>query len=368
MITTAITADLIHGAVEIEPAPDGLRPHRLPRWAREQAADPLLTTAASQTAGVRLAVTTTAQRLELLGHLPQFPAEGSASWPMNLFDVVVDGRLHSQAQAEATPGGHVVSVAALPSGDKRVEVWLPTGAAFSLREIRADRPVAAAQRQGRRWVHYGSSISQGTATTHPTGSWVARSALAAGLDLTNLGLAGACQVDQFVARTMGSLPADLLSVELGINVVNFDSMRRRVFRSAVHGFLDTLREAHPDVPLLVISPFACAIHEDTPGPCALTAAHLAGGPPTYRALGDPAEASSADRLTLGAVRKELRRIVNLRAATDPRLAYLDGLELFGTQDEARLPYLDHLHPGQEAHNLISERFGQRLAAFAALRP
>jgi hypothetical protein len=65
---------------------------------------------------------------------------------------------------------------------------------------------------------------------------------------------------------MRDTPADLVSVKIGINLVNTDLMRLRAFAPAVHGFLDTIREGHPTAPLLVVSSMLCPIHEETPGP------------------------------------------------------------------------------------------------------
>lgn len=42
----------------------------------------------------------------------------------------------------------------------------------------------------------------------------------AGPDLTSLGFGGQCHLDQHVARTKRDLDADLVSLELGIKVVN----------------------------------------------------------------------------------------------------------------------------------------------------
>ena len=62
---------------------------------------------------------------------------------------------------------------------------------------------------------------------------------------------------------MRDTPADLISVKIGINLVNTDLMRVRAFGPAVHGFLDTIREGHPSTPLLVVSPI-CARSTRTP--------------------------------------------------------------------------------------------------------
>ncbi|WP_407812857.1 SGNH/GDSL hydrolase family protein, partial [Staphylococcus aureus] len=84
-----------------------------------------------------------------------------------------------------------------------------------------------------------------------------------GVDLINLGFSGSALLDQYVARAMRDTPADLISIKIGINLVNSDVMRLRAFTSAMHGFLDTVRDGHPVAPLLVVSPVYCPIHEDT---------------------------------------------------------------------------------------------------------
>ena len=72
-----------------------------------------------------------------------------------------------------------------------------------------------------------------------------RAAALAGVDLVNLGFGGSALLDPFTARTMRDTPADLVSVKIGINLVNTDLMRLRAFAPAVDGFLDTIRDGHP---------------------------------------------------------------------------------------------------------------------------
>lgn len=160
-------------------------------------------------------------------------------------------------------------------------------------------------------------------------------------------------IDPFVARTIRDLPADLISVKLGINLVNGDVMRRRVLAPAVHGFLDTIRDGHPTTPLLLVSPLLCPIHEDTPGP---GGAVLEDGATRFVATGDPADVP-AGRLTLRVIREVLAAVAAQRA-DDPHLTYLDGRELYGEADEAELPLPDALHPDAATHRLIGERFAR----------
>ncbi len=203
------------------------------------------------------------------------------------------------------------------------------------------------------WLHHGSSISHGSNAASPTTTWPALAAAAGGVDLVNLGLGGSALVDPFTARVMRDTPADLISVKLGINVVNHDAMRLRAFGPAVHGFLDTIRDGHPDTPLLVVSPIYCAIHEDTPGPSAPTFTADGIG---FTAGGDPADVAGGG-LTLNVIRAELARIVLARSADDPNLHYLDGRELYGAADFATLPLPDGIHPDAATHQLMGERFG-----------
>ena len=156
------------------------------------------------------------------------------------------------------------------------------------------------------------------------------------MELVNLGLAGSALLDPFTARTMRDTPADLVSVKIGINIVNLDLMRRRAFGPAVHGFLDTIREGHPHVPLLVVSPVLCPIHEETPGPGTFDVDALGDGELRFLATGDPADVQ-AGKLTLQVIRKELARIVAQRAEADPAIHYLDGLDLYGAADHDGCP-------------------------------
>ncbi|GHD36427.1 hypothetical protein GCM10007147_43790 [Nocardiopsis kunsanensis] len=226
--------------------------------------------------------------------------------------------------------------------------------------MRADAPVEASADGGRRvWLHHGSSISQGSNAETPTGTWPVRAAREAGVDLVNLGLSGSALLDPFVARALAEVPADVVSLELGINVVNADLMRVRAFAPAVHGFLDTVRQGHPYAPLVVVSPLWCPMHEQTPGPGTFDTEALARGQVRFRATGDPGEVA-AGRLTLQVVRRELAQVVAQRGECDAHLYYVDGCELYGPGDHQRWPLPDRLHPCGQAHGAIGARFAERV--------
>ncbi len=212
-------------------------------------------------------------------------------------------------------------------------------------------------------MHYGSSISQGSNAASPSTTWPAIAAGLAGADLVNLGFfSGSALLDPFVARAIRDRPADVVSVKIGINLVNADLFRQRAFGPAVHGFLDTIRDGHPDVPLVVIGPLYCPIHETTPGPGAFDVEALkAGGTVRFVATGDPAETTKPGglgRLTLTYIREQLAAIVARRRDTDPAISYVDGLSLYGPADAQTHPLPDQLHPDAPTHRLIGQRFAE----------
>ncbi|MFG2476153.1 GDSL-type esterase/lipase family protein [Streptomyces fagopyri] len=382
LITTPLTAGLLRGALELEQTEHGVLPHRLPARARAQCADGQLAMAESQPSGVRLVLRTRATVVEL-DTLPTKRAYvGAPARPDGVYDLLVDGRLAGRA---SVAGGNVLTIDMttgsakttagpvgtlrfddLPAGVKDVEIWLPHNETTELVALRSDAPVEPVPDRGRAvWLHHGSSISHGSDAASPTTTWPALAAALGGVELINLGLGGSALLDPFTARVLRDTPADLISVKIGINLVNTDLMRLRAFTPAVHGFLDTIREGHPTTPLLVVSPILCPIHEDTPGPSAPDPSALSAGRLRFRAAGDPAE-TTAGKLTLRIIRAELDRVVEQRAAQDPNLYHLDGRALYGEADAAELPLPDDLHPDAATHRRIGERFAE--LAFAPGAP
>lgn len=377
--TSPIPAVFFKGALEVEQTGHGALPHRLPARARAQANDPQLLMAESQPSGVRLAFRTSASALELDTLRSRSMFSGAPPRPDGVIELVVNGQLFGSS---VTRGGNTVTIdmatgaadklvgpactsrfVDLPAGIKDIELWLPHNEMTELISLRTNASVEPTPPTGRpRWLHHGSSISHGSNATRPTAIWPAVAGRLGGADLTNLGFGGSALLDQFTARAIRDTPAELISLKIGINLVNLDLMRLRAFGPAVHGFLDTIRDGHPKTPLLVVSPIHCPIHEETPGPGAFDLKALKAGELRFRATGDPSE-RAAGKLTLGVIRDELNRIVRQRAPDDPNLYYLDGRELYGEQDAIALPLPDALHPDAATHHLMGERFAR--LAFSA---
>jgi hypothetical protein len=373
-LTTSIQVGpaLLAGFIELERTAFGVLPHRLPARARAQSNDAQLAMVESEPSGVRLVFRTTATAIALDVLSLRREIVGVPPRPPGVYDLCIDGQLEGQQSvASATilrldmasgttvrlPAGvQTLRFEGLAPADKRVEIWLPHNEITELGSLRADAAIVPeALHSGPVWLHHGSSISHGSNALSPTGIWPAIAASSVGVDLINMGFGGNALLDPFTARALRDTPADIISIKIGINLVNADLMRLRAFGPAVHGFLDTIREGKPDTPLLVISPIYCPIHETTPGPGMFDLEALAQGETKFVALGKPEE-TRGGKLTLNVIREQLRSIVAQRARDDAQIAYLEGLELYGEADHARLPLPDRLHPDAETHRLIGARF------------
>lgn len=364
---------VLRGAVEVERTAAGIRPHRLPAWARAQVPDAFMRQTSAESAGVRLAFRTAATTIELEVRARRMAPDATSELPASRYELTSASTVVAEASAIAgsrylfsfeDPSGIVVDgppsivrFTVLRPSETDYELWLPFTDAVEIVALRADAAVAPQPaRAAVRWLHHGSSISHGYRADTTAGTWPVVAALGTGVELTNLAFSGSAMLDPFTARTMRDHPADLITLKVGINLVNGDVMRMRAFRPAVDGFLDTLREGHPTTPIVVISPIWCEPVESAAGPTIQDPARteewsIAGGSVEDVALG---------KLSLGAIRTALGQIVRRRAASDPHLGYLDGLELYGASDAAAMPLPDNLHPGPDVQRLIGERFAERV--------
>ena len=360
MMTREAIREALRGAAEIEGTVSGLRPRRLNAAARARMADDGALRAADDTAGVRLVLLTAAQSLTLEADIscgadgdaaPAFPAVILALTDGLEVDRVVtaggplrrlrDGVMREEAGETLTHEFHL-------GGDgkriREVTLHLPHTAAVLIRSVRLSSPAEPAPNStSLRWLHHGSSISHGHEASDPLSRWPAAAARSLGIELVDLSLAGNAMLDPFVADTIATIPVDLITLKVGINPVGTAALRPRTLIPAWHGFLDRIRIAHPEVPILLISAISCPIHESTPGP---TRRRTDGG------HAGTAQPESPDALTLEMTRAVIDRVATARR--DPLIGVLDGRRLLGPADVQRLH--DDVHPDQDGHALMAKRF------------
>lgn len=358
----------VRGAFELDRTPAGLLPKRLPAWTRPQIPDLFMGTMVDLPSGVRVTFRTDSPVVELDVHTRALHVVPTPE-RLPVFQLTVDGVLRPDAVVRGGSAVHVDRRIGMPEsivfeegspctlrwddlgdGESTIAIWLPTNASVELRALRiADgASLSAAPVAPRRWTHYGSSISHCMDVDRPFDAWPVRAAAASGVELTSFAFAGQCQLDPFMGRVIGDHPADVISLKLGINLVNAASMTERTFTPAVHGLLDTIRERQPDTPILVVSPIFCPSAERHPGP-------TMSGPDGMVGVVAAPEESRRFALTLEWVRAALEQVVTVRRALgDVNLHHLSGLTLLGT-DEGHLLY-DALHPSPRGYALMADRF------------
>ncbi|NEE02225.1 SGNH/GDSL hydrolase family protein [Phytoactinopolyspora halotolerans] len=301
------------GAVEVEHTPDWSRGWRLQHSRRDLFSEQLRLRALMQ-AGVRVVFGTDATSVR--GRAVVSDLDGMAPvQDLPPVDLVVDGRDvdSSPVRPDGTFGFEV------PAGEKTVELWLPQFGDFRLAALEIDddaRTWRAPRPERPKLITYGSSITQCRAAASPTRTWPALVARELGMDLTCLGYGGQCHLDPMVGRMIRDMPADVIVACLGINVHNQGTFNERSFLPAVLGMLSTIRDGHPGVPILVISPIVSPSRENEPSAAGMTLTQIRGN-----------------------VEEGVRR---LREHGDDNLHLMHGLDVLGP-DHADLLF-DGLHP------------------------
>ncbi|MBX3015917.1 MAG: hypothetical protein KF832_30635 [Caldilineaceae bacterium] len=311
------------GAVSVQHTPDWSLPWRLP-YAQMDLFPPIeLQARAVMPAGVRL--TFVSNTRTIVGTLLPVPE-------ISALDLVCDGKLFATHPLE---GRTEFRFENLPEGEKQLELWLPQIGEFKLTALALDdgASLSANQDHRPRWITYGSSITQCRTATSPTQTWPALVARARQLNLTCLGFGGQCHLEPMIARLIRDLPADYLSMCVGINIQGANSLSPRTFRAAIIGFVQIVREKHPDSPYVVMSPIYSPPRESVPNTVGFT---------------------------LQAMRDEVVAAVSaLQAAGDHNLHYVNGLDIFGADYAHLLP--DDLHPDAEGYRLMGENFTAQVA-------
>lgn len=306
-----------HGQISLETTKEYTRPWRVP-FEKKALFFHALVDKAAMPAGVRLAFHSNTESVagEILPH------EKNTS-----LDLYVDGEFFGRQEMT---NKEAFAFADLPKGEKLIELWLPQLGNFALKSLTLGTGATLKPHadKRKRWITYGSSITHCGSAESPSFTWPAIVARERDLNLTSLGFGGQCHLDAQVARMIRDQPADYLSICAGINIYGSSSLNLRSFGPALVGFVQILREKHPETPLALISPIFGTKRET--------------------------ETNRMD-LTLVDYRQCVREMAELLLQEgDANVHYVDGLDLLDQTYAHLMP--DGLHPNAEGYKIMARNF------------
>jgi lysophospholipase L1-like esterase len=180
-------------------------------------------------------------------------------------------------------------------------------------------------------VFYGTSITQGGCASRPGMSYQAILGRMLNLDFVNLGFSGNGKGEPELARAVASISASCFVLDFAQNNPTVDSLAQ-VYKP----FLETIRSAHPETPVLVITP--------------IYAAH---------------ESWSRDA-RLESMRELIRQVAAKRiAAGDHYLEIVEGTDLLGPSRGDGL--VDGTHPNDLGFQWMAEGLAARIAKVLGLK-
>ena len=169
------------------------------------------------------------------------------------FDLYVDGAYRSSAWPDST--GKIRKEWVLGSDRKLREVtlYLPLYKAVTLQGITLDSDCHVEPPRAfaidKPVVFYGSSITQGGCAENPGLSFTAILGRRLNVDFINLGFSGNGLGEPAVAAALAELDPSAYVLDY------WGNPSPEVFRETLPGFVNTLRQRHPTLPILVTSPF-----------------------------------------------------------------------------------------------------------------
>jgi lysophospholipase L1-like esterase len=254
------------------------------------------------------------------------------------FTVVCRDEVVVEQRARLGPGTARLDLDAIVDRDPAtpVLVYLPEGMQPVVRAVRAFGGALEPAPVQPRWLAYGDSIVEGWIASGPIGAWPAVAGRRHGLDIVNLGYAGAARGEIPSAEHLAALDAAVISISHGTNCWSRIPFSSAMFRAQTQAFLAVVREGHPDTPIVVTSPILRPDAEATPNRLSAT---------------------------LDDLRIVMEEVVAERIADgDAALTLVGGRALIGPAD---LP--DGIHPGDQGHAALAEVFGGAVRRALATR-
>jgi lysophospholipase L1-like esterase len=232
--------------------------------------------------------------------------------------------LRVAANTNGGPGGPA------SDGSDRTVVTLPEGMRPSVLAVRGVGGTVRPAPPQPRWLCYGDSIAEGWAASNPGRAWPAVAGRRYGLDVVNLGYAGAARGEMVSAEEIAGLPADVISLSYGTNCWARIQHSAEQVGAGLDAFVDLVRTGHPNTPIVVASPVIRPDAEDQ-----------------HNGLG----------ATLADLRSVIEARIERRCELDSLIHLVRGGALL-TADQLA----DGVHPGDEGHRVLAEAIGSAVRA------
>jgi GDSL-like Lipase/Acylhydrolase family/N-terminus of Esterase_SGNH_hydro-type len=173
------------------------------------------------------------------------------------FDVYVNGKFVKSTYAEEPKvEAELVLFKDLDKKEKEIIIYLPSNQGVLVKAIGVDRDTRFSApthpfAKPLPVVFYGSSVCQGNGALKPGMTYPAKLCRDLNLDFINLGFGGAGKAEPAVVDLVSSIPACCYIFDLGKSYGMQDS-------TAFKKMLQTVRKAHPGVPLVCLTPITSA--------------------------------------------------------------------------------------------------------------
>ena len=248
------------GHISLERIDDGITAWRIP-YKKKALYPEELYGSASCSAGIRIRFCSDSIALEL--HVKEVNSDIK-------FDIQVNGK-KPEKQVLRT-GETCLHIRQDNATMSTFEIWLPQSQQVQVTGLSHDEgsSVLPWPETRKRFLVYGSSITQCGAAASPGTTWPAVTARTLNMSLTCLGFSGQCHADPMIARLIRDTPTDLIVLSIGINIRNRQTFKRRTFLPALYGFHATIRDEQPTVPMVFLSPIFCPLKGREDGEDALT--------------------------------------------------------------------------------------------------
>ncbi len=339
----------LHNVVELEPAEGGgVYLRRFPSRIRE-AISPLGRMVSQESAGVEIRFVTEARSFRVgLGSLPSV----LAPYELHNQDVMIFRGAFFHSRHQLVPGRvnaiNVVNIGGVEPFDTITDsaaracgfspqVWRILLGRYPAILHGVDtygyprRPPHADELPSRRWIAYGSSITNGASPTVHHNSYIYTAARIAGLDVCNQGLSGACLCEPEIADYLAARDDwQVMTLELGVNMRG--GFTAEQFRDRAQSLVRRISTAHPDRLIVLITIFSNAA---SPGNSCTPDAQVTARQEDFDAI--------------------LRELAGQRGTGNVRL--IEGKELLA---DAGALCIDLIHPSDYGHAQIGHTLGPRL--------